>query len=104
MGLRNQVLSIEDKAIDLWIKYGQDEALSEGWDLFIRSDDILEIEMCNNEEDWPDGWGESPFGLDDDVIHKLLTEKKRHHLLALYLEGRKEECITWLSPDFLRKI
>jgi hypothetical protein len=94
-------------AIDIWMAYGHMKAEAEGWNLFrlIRLEESavcrLEIEMCNNPEDWPAGWATSPFHSDADVLRKLAQEKKRHHLLALYLEGRPPGTNVYVPTEMI---
>ena len=57
--------------------------------------------MCNNPEDWPAGWTDTPFRDDNDVLTKILSEKKRHQLLAIYLEGRRAEQEAWVPAELL---
>ncbi len=91
-----------DKAWRIWRQHGQTEAQAEGWDLSVRDDNgQLEIEMCNNPEDWPAGWTDTPFRDDNDVLTKICSETKRHQLLAIYLEGRRAEQEVWAPAELL---
>jgi hypothetical protein len=92
------------KAVDLWEQYGHDAAWAEGWDLFVRGGDVdgeLEIEYNQNPEDWPEGETEARFNGDDEVIALCISRHERHHLLALYLEGRPANQDTWMPPDLM---
>ena len=93
-----------DTAVNLWEKYGHDAAWAEGWDLFVRGGDVdgeLEIEYNQNPEDWPEGETEAAFNGDDEVIAQCISRHERHHLLALYLEGRPANQDTWMPPELM---
>ena len=96
-------------ATDIWHKYGRPHAIKEGWDLFTRDDNRLDIERIDTPSDHPELEGQDDWLFDSDVdavkhIVKRAGEGSKPHLLALYLDGRCHTDKVWVDATLVELI
>lgn len=93
-------------ATDIWHKHGRPHAIKEGWDLFTRDDNRLDIERIDAPCEFRelDGNDEPRFEGDDEAVKHIIKragEGSKLHLLALYLDGRCHTDKVWVHASLI---
>ena len=96
-------------ATDIWHKYGRPRAIKEGWDLFTRDDNRLDIERIDSPCEFRelDGKDEPRFEGDDEAVKHIIKragEGSKLHLLALYLDGRCHTDKVWVHASLISEV
>ena len=95
-------------ATDIWHKYGRPHAIKEGWDLFTRDDNRLDIERIDSPCEFRelDGNDEPRFEGDDEAVKHIIQRAgagSKLHLLALYLDGRCHTDKVWVHASLIER-